>query len=72
MNTPQGQAAFKQFRNAMQKVRTAGNAGGGGKGSGAAGPLAGAGGLILLGGGALVLNNAIFNGMLLDMDLYGG
>ncbi|ORY84246.1 band 7 family-domain-containing protein [Protomyces lactucae-debilis] len=44
----------------MQKVRTAGSAGGG-KGSGAAGPLAGAGGLILLGGGALVLNNAIFN-----------
>ncbi|BFZ58007.1 Prohibitin-2, subunit of the prohibitin complex (Phb1p-Phb2p) [Savitreella phatthalungensis] len=62
MNTPQGKAAFRQFQSALQRVRTAGNAGGGSSGGQPpAGLFAGVGGLVLLGGGALIVNNAIFN-----------
>lgn len=53
MNSPQGRAAFKQFQNAMSKVQTAG----GGTGGSPKGAFAGLGGLLLLGGGALVVNS---------------
>lgn len=53
MNSPQGKAAFKQFQNAMSKVQSAR----GGTGGSPRGAFAGLGGLVLLGGGALVINS---------------
>ncbi len=58
MNSPQGRAAFKQFQSAIQKVRGSGGSAGGAAPKGA---FAGIGGLLILGGGALAVNNAIFN-----------
>lgn len=54
MNSPQGKAAFKQFQNAMSKVQSARGGTGGSTPNGA---FAGIGGLLLLGGGALVVNS---------------
>ena len=56
MNSPQGKAAFKQFQNAMSRVQTAGGGPGGASPKGA---FAGLSGLLLLGGGALVINSEL-------------
>lgn len=67
-----GRAAAKALRNFQQRATTGGNGGpgagaGGGGGGSAGGPdlrsaFLGTGGIVLLGGGAILLNSALFNG----------